>query len=233
MTVGRTHDAHLYFDSGSEMIELNNVLGLTVNGELATSRESYLGEEYEQASVHAAGGGVTFSTLYATSGFDALVLNAASTPNTETDFLILCPEAPASWQLIPVSWPRPSYSAPEADAITRPWNLQRRGRGTYGTRITPFDQTNTSASTIASSFGPTGGNKAAIVITSITGTATSISIAGRTGVPVYSNAGQRRPGIRPFDVASGAAANLTLAFGGASRIQGFVLQGQEEVLPNG
>ena len=236
MTIGRTHDARVFIDSNpgntGDFGDLTNVLGLTIEGETTTTQEYFLGNIDAQAEIHAVGGGVSFSTVYDTAAFDTLSA-ITQTPNGSPALCaVVCPNPPASWQIIPVAWIRPSFDAPETDAITRPWALTRTGRGDFGTVIRPFSvPPGNAGKVIFSGFGPSNGTRAAIIITN-TDDASAITIAGRTGVPTYGTSALRRASIRTFDVASGAAANLTMTTTGGT-VAGFVVQGSREALPNG
>jgi len=234
MTIGRTHDSHVVIDTnpggagtGAEII---NALGLTVEGETTTTQEYYLGERAAQASVHAIGGGVSFSTLYDTADFDTLSGIRETTPQQSPVIAIVCDENPKSWQIIPVQWIKPSWDAPSTDAVTRPWALTRSGLGAFGVNVTPFSVDAGAASNLVTGFGPNKGTRAAIIITEIASAVTAIALAGRADLPQYGNANQRRVSIRQFDVASGNAANLTMQTTGGT-VAGFVVQGSREALP--
>lgn len=237
MVTGRTHDARIFVDAGATMVELTNILGLTVEGETESTQHQFLGSTWAHANVHAMGGGVSFSTVYDTASFDAVAAMAESNPQQRSQFLILCPLLPASWHRIPVSWPRPSIEAPQTDAITRPWTLARAGLGDIGTTIQAFTATGAAtarSNTIYRGLDDSDGGRAVILITSITGSPSAITIGGRAGVPTYTSAADRVPGIRAFNVASGSAANLTMSVTGAdTSVAGFVLQGDREELPDG
>jgi len=234
MAVGRTADLEVLIDSGAELFTMRDILGLTVEGATTTSRQAHLGEVYEAAMVHAAGGGIGIDTLYQTTEFEAFATSAPLTPDDGNDVLLLAAKAPTSWHLVPCTWARPGYDAPPDDAITRSWALKRRDIGYAGTLVTPFSVTGTDKTVLVKDFDDSNGNVGVVVITDWTG-ATGVTLSGRSGLPVYTEDAAKRAGIRRFVLATGDPADLSIQLAGSSSaaVTGFVLQGNQEVLPNG
>lgn len=232
MTVGRTSDARLRLDTGTALMRLTNVLGLTIAGEGNITRQPYLEQTYEQASIHSAGGGINFSTIYQTAEFEALAQIAASNPRLSTELAIICPPAPTSWHIIPVSWPRASYDAPADDAITRPWSLMRRGLGWVGTRVDSFDLSATAPATIG---GDLDAGLAFVVLDQI-GSRTGFQTSGAniTG-HINLSGGSMRTGIFGPLTVSGADRDLRATIAGPSgNVSGWVLSlGTAEERPDG
>ena len=229
MTVGRTFDTRVLIDTGTELGELDNLLGLTIEGETATSRQAYLGQTWEQAMVHAVGGGVSIDTMYQTAAFETFISEAALSAEGAL-LCVVCAEPPASWELIPVSWARPGYEAPPDDAITRTWAFDRNDVSSSGVKVSSFAVNGNAATTIAKGLDDSDGTTGVIVLTSAKNV-TGIALTGRTGLPTYEGV---RTGIRQFTVASGAAADLKMKLTGSSAsATGFVLQGDEQELPDG
>lgn len=230
MTVGRTSDARFFVDSGAAIIAMPNVLGATIAGEGSISRQPYLGETYEQATIHSAGGGVNFSTIYQNAAFEAVAALAASNPNTPTEFAVICQPVPTNWHIIPVSWPRASYDAPPADVITRPWQLDRRAAGWYGLRVDDFS---ISATGVIGNDLDAG--MAFVAVTAIA-TRTRLATSGNNITGHYdSGADGARTGIFGPLTVSGADRDLTLTLtGGAGNVTGYVLSlGALEEVPDG
>jgi len=229
--VGRTHDARILIDSKNTVfVELDNVLGLTIGGETTVTNEYYLNEDYAKATVHAMGGGISFSTIYDGTNIDPLSALLLVPPSDPWDIMILGLGEVSSWQYMPVTPDAMGRNAPTDDAITRPWSLGRAGIGSYGEVIQPFSVTGTAKKVIKSNFGPTEGTTAGIVITNASNV-TDITISGRTGVPVYTKFG---PSIEMFNVAKGNNADLAMQLTGTSpTVSGYIVQGHEEALPNG
>ncbi|MXZ01454.1 hypothetical protein F4Y93_12730 [Candidatus Poribacteria bacterium] len=230
MTVGRTADARFRLDTGTALMTLNNVLGLTLAGDGNVTRQAYLEETYEQATIHSVGGGVSFTTIYQNTAFETLATLAASNPNLESEFAIICEPVPRSWQIIPISWPRASYDAPADDAITRPWSLMRRGIGWVGTSVAAFN----ARSGVVRAFGGSSGEIGFIVIESIASGITDIDFSGTdlAGVP----ANISRTGIfGPITKNNAASRNLSItATGGSGNVRGYILTaGRREVVPSG
>ena len=234
MTVGKTHDTQHFVDTGIAMFKLDNLLGVTIGGDGSTSQEYYLGEDYAESSIHAVGGDISFSTIYDNVEFNMLVAAVIANPNLQPRYLVLANKAPKMFRTMITSWPQVGLEAPSDGPIIRPWSLMRSSIGDVGVKVTPFDITGTAITTIAEDFDEANGLRAGIVITELSANITNIVISGRVGVPFYNNA-SRRPGIKMFDVVVGAVADLRLKLTGQnnSNIKGYVVQGDEEVIPNG
>lgn len=142
MTLGRTADLKMAVGKTDQLFVPVNILGGGVNGVTNITTEPFIGETYEQASVHSAGSSPTFGTIYDTAAFDAAVAALIPTDLTTASdgFYWVCwaEVTPRSWQAIPVDFAKPGSAAPAADAITRTWALSGRGRGMYGTTVIPF-----------------------------------------------------------------------------------------------
>ena len=230
MTTGRTHDAKVFIDTGTSAVQLANMLGLTIDGSATTTTEYLLGSEYAEASVHAMGGGVSFSTLYDVPSFDAVAELAESSPQTQSTFVAVCDAAPKSWHAIPVSWPQPGVEAPAADAITRPWSLTRAGGGAAGVLVTPFSVASGATRTLASGVNPSNGTVLALLLSAF---GNGITAAKISGPGLNSTNVARRSGYSQYSI-SGASGTVTLSLtGGSATVAGFVLQGKKEVVPSG
>lgn len=229
MTTGRTHDAAVYVDDGTQVLPLVGLLGLTIEGGTTITQEAYLGSTYEQASIHAMGGGVTFSTIFDTDAFDTLASLAVTKPQAQSTFVTLADAAPESWQAIPVTWPRASFSAPSDNAITRPWSLMRAGRGAVGTRVQAFSQNAGGTRTIQSAINANNGGILGVVIATIPSGVTAIALRA----PGVSNrALGKRTGYFQASITGSGSVQLVIT-GGSAAVTGWVLQGKQEALPNG
>lgn len=232
MTVGRTADARFAIDTGTDLRILDNILGGAIAGDGNITRQAYIGETFEQASVHSAGGGVSFTTIYQTTAFEALAAAAASNPNTPTQFAVICEPTPTSWQIIPVSWPRASYDAPADDAITRPWSLMRRGIGWVGTRVDAFDVDSVASTVIGDQLD----DGLAFIALSGYGNRTRVRTTGAniTGHIDLDGAALRTGIFGPLDV-DGDDRDLSITITGPDGdVTGWVLSlGKQEVIPSG
>lgn len=227
MTSGRTADARVFVDDGTAMAELANLLGLTIAGDTTITTEAYLGETAEQASIHAAGGGVSFSTIVDRAGFDGSGFRSGQ-------FALLCPSAPASWHHIPVGAPPAGVSAPQADALTRPWELARRGRGSVGTALHRFDGfTASAAADIGPSANIASGARVLVVIETVTGNPTNITFSGPTGVGRIDQARDSAPVMAIWTATSSARLQALISGGSSPSMSGWICVGDWEELPNG
>lgn len=227
MTAGRTADARVFVDDGTAMAELNSLLGLTIAGDVTVTTEAYLGSVAEQASVHAAGGGVSFSTIVDTSGFDGDGFRAGQ-------FALLCPTAPRSWHHIPVGAPPAGVNAPQSDALTRPWELARRGRGSYGTTIVPFSNfSQASASNIGPSANIAANSRVLVVIEAVTGDPTNITFSGPAGVGRIPQTRDTAPVMAIWTATGTGRLQAQISGGSSASMSGWVCVGSFEELPDG
>ena len=233
MTAGKTHDTQHFIDSGNMLFKIDNLLGVTIGGDGSTSQEYYLGESYAQSSVHAIGGDISFSTIYDNQEFNELVAAVTDNPDIEPRYLVLAEQAPTMFRTMKVSWPQIGVEAPSDNAITRPWSLMRASIGDAGINVTKFEVVGQDRVVIDSDFSPDNGERAGIVITSMSDDVAGIEVAGRAGVPDYTD--KVRPSIAMFDVRAGGPADLTMELTGTanSKITGYIVQGDREVVPNG
>ena len=231
MATGRTADARLYVADASELVQLTNVLGVSIGGSSVTSRQGFLGAAYEEASIHSVSKEVAFSTLYSTAAFDtsldSLIATGRVSPEDEFTFLVVDDGEAGSelWRAIPVSFGRPGWVAPVEDAITRPWTMGQRGRESWGVNVYPFTTT-TSAVTLATGVAADSRIGILLLTNGAGVTETTVSIHGTDH-----DLGTL-PGYREVD-SGNAVATITVASTGAGDSTGFVLVGQQEVLPSG
>ena len=228
----------LFLGSGTELHQLINVLGLSINGSTTITNESFLDREAEDASVHLVSQAVAFSTVYDTADFDtvvdALLGERGSSDNETIMFACVADKTPESWQLIPVSFPRPGENAPAADAITRPWGLNQRGRGWFGLKATPFitGSAGTPARLGMSQNGDGSGEAESDLVQVIILT----QIDPATSAIVFTDGSENHDvtdtlGIQVFDNDS-AAGEMTIATTGGGA-NGLLLEGRKEHLPSG
>ena len=241
MTVGKTHDIRVFVGNADTLLEPSNILGMSLNGTAVTSRQSYLNEEFDQAGVHLINQEITFSTVYGTDDFDSLIsalLGSSGADRAETMMLaVVADRQPTSWQLIPITFARPSLTAPPNDAITRPWGMMQSGRGMFGMSVTPFGPTvdGTALALGNSQDGTTIADAVnVLIITDKTGTITELTFtdAGTTSSSfTVPDADEDSTGIYVIDDGNAAGAASIESTGGT--VTGFYLKGRKEVLPNG
>ena len=142
MGTGRTHDLRVYVCSRSAVHMIRNLLGFTVGGVVDVTNESTWGVEVEESTAHAVGASYNFASLFDNPDLDAAISALLGTryvsQPSEQGYVIVTQgqwdEQAADddldfWQGAPVSFTRPGFAAPNADAITRPWSLSPDGRG--------------------------------------------------------------------------------------------------------
>ena len=130
----------MWLATGTAAHEVTDLLGMTLTGDAAVTSESFLNKEIEQASVHAGGTAIVFSSMYDTARNATIITGLLGTAQTGSGFFV---EAETDgvlehFQLWPVDFARPGMEAPSADAITQPWAFSVTGRGAYGFRVVPF-----------------------------------------------------------------------------------------------
>ncbi len=229
MTVGKSSDLAILAltpDSGGVVIPA--WLGAGISGQVTTSTEAILGDEWEQASVHAQGQSVQFSTVYDVADLDAALStifgSGALSPDDQW-CLFVSDKPPTSWELLPVDLHTPGRDAPETDAITRPWSGMVRGRGYFGTGVAKFDEDTTSLG--ISSLDGTAVDDAVIILV-------VTAASGVTEVTLTDTVDPRHvEGFQVFEDTS-AAADLVLGVTGTGEtFEGYVLVGRRKELPDG
>ena len=153
MTIGKTSDIQVWLATASAVHDVTDLLGMTLTGDAAVTSESFLNKEIEQASVHAGGTAIAFSSMYDTARNAAIITGLLGTSQTGSGFFV---ESQTDgvlehFQLWPVDFAKPGLEAPAADAITRPWAFSVTGRGAYGFRVVPFT-TNAPATVAPASY---------------------------------------------------------------------------------
>ena len=238
ITTGKTHDLKLFLGKNDELHQLINVLGLSITGSTTITNESFLDREFEDASIHLVSQAVGFSTVYDTVAFDAVVDallgERGSSDSEDIMFACVADKKPKSWQLIPVSFPRPSENAPSADAITRPWSLNQRARGWFGLLVDEFitGSAGTPAKMGMSQNGDGSGEAESDLVQVIILTEKDPA----TSAIVFADGSENHDvtdalGIQVFDNDS-AAGEMTITTTGGSA-SGILLQGRKEHLPRG
>jgi len=140
MTTGRTADLKCTLGTSSAVHDLA-FLGGSITSSAGISNEAFYGEEIEEASIHTVGASMDFSTVYDTAALDSIIsglLGSRYSSTSDVWAVFWASVAPVSFQAWPVSFSRPGYDAPAADAISRPWSLRAKGRGVVGTVVRPF-----------------------------------------------------------------------------------------------
>lgn len=230
MTTGRTHDLVHGLDTGAAWVELPNAMSATIGGDATVTAESYLGSSYSEHTCQSVGRSVTLDSIVQTAGFETLAGLAASSPRSRSRYLALAPVAPASWEIIPVSWPRSSYGAANDDSIMRSWNLAGTGVGWSGTEISSFSRT--SAGSIKGSINAARGGIIFILLTS-TGGSSDIDFSGTSNAFTGLPSNVARTGIfGPITVAgSGRSISIGTLTGRRTAVTGYVLQGRANYSP--
>ncbi len=136
VAIGKTADLEwiVTADGGSDMAVLANVLGGGVAGSGTVTNESFLREQWEQASIHSVGSAISFTSIYDTPAFDAAIstlLGSGSVSSGAWVFIVGL-KTPKSWEGIPADFVRPGKDASSVNAITRPWAATQRDRKYIG-----------------------------------------------------------------------------------------------------
>lgn len=130
--------------TASEQHQLQHLLGMSIPGSADVTNESFLNQEVESASVHAVMQSYEFSTLYDAAALDTIIsglLPSGYGTDQDASVSVVVFEREGElehFQTHPVQFSKPSYAAPAADAITRPWGLMQAGRGGFGFMVVPF-----------------------------------------------------------------------------------------------
>ena len=230
MPPGRTADASLFIADADTLVDLINVLGLSITGSSTTSRQPFLRSAWEETSIHAISSEISFSTVFSTSDFDAavatLIANSKSSTEGEYTFLVVDDGSAGSelWRAIPCNFGRPSFEAPETDAITRPWGLNQRARASWGVDVYPFTTTTASVRVATAAA-----NRRVGVLLTENGTGVS---GNRLEIGSATTQLGIAPGYREMD-SGGASASVSVQSDTAGGSTGFVLVGQLQALPSG
>ncbi len=136
VAIGKTADLEwiVTADGGSDMAVLANVLGGGVAGSGTVTNESFLREQWEQASIHSVGSAVSFTSIYDTPAFDTAISSLLGSGSVSVGAWLFVAglKTPKSWEGIPADFVRPGKDASSVNAITRPWAATQRDRKYIG-----------------------------------------------------------------------------------------------------
>lgn len=231
MTIARTFDSRVIMASAALAADLPNVLGYTIAPSNTITQQGFLRREAQEASIHQVGASVSFTTVYDTPAMDTLVDSLLGSSGASGRGLYACfvdGGDLTTWEIIPVSIPRPGVNAPIAGTVVRPWSFTQNARAMWGLTYSRFEAIN-SATQVGLSLDGTSVDDALLVVllTDVASGVTAVALAdGSTNHDL--NAGV---GLQVIDDDT-ASAQLTITPTGGA-ISGLVLVGQRELMPNG
>ena len=231
MATSRTKDYRFVLGTESALTELTHILGGSVSGDASVTNEAFLNQEVEASSVHTVMESVSISNMYDSAQVDTVLTTLlpsgdSSGPDAGIHLVIFQDRAGLeTWQGWPVSFARPGFAAPPADAITMPWDLMQSGRGGYGTTVVPLSLTDGTAATILGASASRGSDPVLyLVLTEVDSSVTEFEVDdGSTELnPAHND------GIFVYDISSSSQALTITASGGTA--SGFALVGSKQRL---
>ncbi|MDE2876545.1 MAG: hypothetical protein OXQ93_13960 [Gemmatimonadota bacterium] len=230
MTTGRTKDGRVGICTATQVHLPTTVLGLSANASASVTTEDFLGRGVEEASVHSIGRDLSFSTVYDTSAIDrmvaALLDDHYSSAAADGLWMVLWSEvAPAAFQALPIDLAHPSYQAPAADAISRPWSMSQRDAGYWGTTVVPFGPTVDGTELELLDSHPADA-QAIFLLTDVDSTVTRLAW-GRNGTSIDPGDDAR------FWVAGLSTSGTVTITSTGGTVTGVLLVGQAEEVPHG
>ena len=234
MTIGRTHDLRIAVGHQTDLYLPRNIVGGGITGVTNIEPEGFLGQTYEQASVHSAGSSVTFGTIYDTETFDtavrALIGDGLTDPTDDIWYVVWSEAAPRMWRAIPVDFGPPGSSAPAAGSITRSWKMTGRNRGLHGTNVIPFTTTAGAAYTLVEDFAADA--QMVLIITDVASAVTDLHWNDGSGDDHGIARASDELIVAALTQNQAESADLTITSDGGA-VTGICLIGNQDFLPSG
>lgn len=223
----KSADAKVFIGAGDWCLRLARVLDFSITPSTIVTNEVDESERAELATIHGVMQTFEIGTLYDSAETDIL---RARISDTGGPYCAVIRETPRkNFEAGPVKLLAMPESASQTDAITSSLSLPEYGRHLYGTgtlSVTPFNLTDGDESQAIGNLS--SGQHILVIVESLANGPISLVVAGRTrqfNTPAVHNPGPLTGNVN--------GASITASLSSGESIQGYVLVGSQQELPDG